>query len=83
MSEGIGITTETSVFLPVDKIVKEMDAEDIGSFCSAVAQRLDGEYANRADAASEFASGLSEFGCRFLAEVVANFYMREKRGDRR
>ena len=82
MSEGIGITTETSVFLSVDKIVKEMDAEDIGSFCSAVAQRLDGEYANRADAASEFTSGLSELGCRFLAEVVANFYLREQRDKR-
>lgn len=82
MSEGLGITTETTVFLSVDKLVKEMDAEDIGSFCSAVAHRLDGEYANRADAASEFAGGLSEFGCRFLAEVVANFYMRQKREER-
>lgn len=83
MSERIGITTETTVFLSVDKLVKEMDAEDIGSFCSAVALRLDKEFAARADAASEFASGLSEFGCRFLAEVVANFYMREKREERR
>lgn len=83
MSDGLGITTETTVFLSVDKLVKEMDAEDIGSFCSAVAQRLDGEYAGRAEAASEFASGLSEFGCRFLAEVVANFYMRQKREEPR
>jgi hypothetical protein len=83
MSEGLGITTETTVFLSVDKLVKEMDAEDIGSFCSAVALRLNDEYAARADAASEFASGLSEFGCRFLAEVVTSFYMREKREGRR
>lgn len=83
MSDGLGITTETTVFLSVDKLVKEMDAEDIGSFCSAVALRLDREYGERAEAASEFASGLSEFGCRFLAEVVANFYMRQKREERR
>lgn len=83
MSERLGITTETTVFLSVDKLVEEMDAEDIGSFCSAVALRLDKEFAARADAASGFASGLSEFGCRFLAEVVANFYMREKREERR
>ena len=82
MSDGLGITTETTVFLSVDKLVKEMDAEDIAGFCSAVALRLDSEYANRAEAASEFAGGLSEFGCRFLAEVVANFYMREKRENR-
>ncbi len=78
MSDGIGITTEAQVFLSVDKIVKEMDAEDIGSFCSAVALRLDKEYANRKDAASEFSGGLSEMGCRFLAEVVSSFYLRNK-----
>lgn len=82
MSEGLGITTETTVFLSVDKLVKEMDAEDIAGFCSAVALRLDREYAERANAASEFAGGLSEFGCRFLAEVVTSFYMREKKDGR-
>jgi hypothetical protein len=83
MSDGLGVTTQTTVFLSVDKLVKEMDAEDIAGFCSAVALRLDGEYAQRAEAAHEFAGGLSEFGCRFLAEVVTSFYMREKREDRR
>jgi len=83
MSDGLGITTETTVFLSVDKLVKEMDAEDIAGFCSAVALRLNDQYAERANAASEFAGGLSEFGCRFLAEVVTSFYMREKREDRR
>lgn len=82
MSEGLGITTETTVFLSVDKLVKQMDSEDIASFCSAVAQRLDQEYAQRAGAANEFAGGLSELGCRFLAEVVTSFYQREKRDDR-
>lgn len=82
MSEGLGITTETTVFLSAEKIVKEMDAEDIGSFCSAVADRLDSEFVGRADAANLFASGLSERGCRFLAEVVTSFYQRQKREDR-
>lgn len=82
MSDGLGITTQTTVFLSVDKVVQEMDAEDIGSFCSAVAQRLDKEFVGRAGAASEFASGMSEMGCRFLAEVVASYYLRQKREDR-
>ena len=82
MSDGLGITTETTVFLSADKLVKEMDAEDIGSFCSAVALRLDQEYAGRASAADEFASGLSEMGCRFLAEIVTSFYQRQKREGR-
>lgn len=76
MSDGLGITTQTTVFLSAEKVVKEMDAEDIGSFCSAVAQRLDQEYSERAEAARSFAGGLSEQGCRFLAEVVTSYYQR-------
>ncbi|MEE3504856.1 hypothetical protein QN399_01015 [Pseudomonas sp. 10C3] len=82
MSEGLGVTTQTTVFLSVDKLVKEMDAEDIAGFCSAVALRLDKEYSERAGAAAEFAGGLSEFGARFLAEVVTSFYMRQPREPR-
>jgi hypothetical protein len=81
MSDGIGITTQAEVFLSVDKLVGELDAEDIGSFCSAVAIRLDQEYAPRTDAARQFSEGLSEAGCRFLAEVVTQFYMRQSRGS--
>ncbi|CAD5376772.1 conserved hypothetical protein [Pseudomonas sp. OF001] len=77
MSEAIGIETTTKVFLSVDKVVKEMDAEDIGSFCSAIAERLDGQFAERAGAAAAFSDGLSEKGCRFLAEIVARFYLRQ------
>lgn len=76
MSERLGINTETTVFLSVDKLVEQMDIEDIGSFCSAVAQRLDKEFRTRNDAAAQFASGLSEFGCRFLAEAVTQHYLR-------
>lgn len=76
MSESLGVTTETIVFLSVDKLVEQMDIEDIGSFCSAVAERLDKEFRIRNDAAAQFASGLSEFGCRFLAEAVTQHFMR-------
>lgn len=79
MSEGLGITTETTVFLSVDKLVAQMDIEDIGSFCSAVALRLDREYRLRNNAAEQFASGLSEMGCRFVAEAVTQHFMRTPR----
>lgn len=79
MSDSLGITTQTTVYLSAEKVVKEMDATDIASFCSAVAERLDREYADRADAATAFADGLSETGCRFLAEVVTQFFMRQQR----
>lgn len=76
MSDGLGIRTETTVFLSVDKLVEQMDIEDIGSFCSAVALRLDKEFRIRHDAAAQFASGLSEQGCRFVAEAVTHHFMR-------
>lgn len=79
MSDGLGITTQTTVFLSAEKVVKEMDAEDVASFCSAVAERFDRDFRARADAADGFAGGLSEMGCRFLAEVVASFYLRQER----
>jgi hypothetical protein len=82
MSDGLGVTTQTTVFLSVDKLVKEMDAEDIGGFCSAVAERLDKEFSQRASAALEFAGGLSETGARFLAEVVTSFFQRQPREPR-
>lgn len=78
MSDGLGITTETTVFLSAEKVVKQMDAEDIASFCSAVAQRLDSEYVARNGAAVAFAMGLSEQGARFLAEVITHHFMRSK-----
>ncbi|UZD98463.1 hypothetical protein LOY64_30150 (plasmid) [Pseudomonas corrugata] len=79
MSDALGVKAQTTVFLTAEAVVKLMDAEDIGSFCSAVAQRLDQEYSSRAGAASDFADGLSELGCRFLAEVVTSFYQRRAR----
>lgn len=79
MSDSLGITTQTTVFLSAEKVVKEMDATDIACFCSAVAERLDREYTDRADAAAAFSDGLSEMGCRFLAEVVTQFFMRQQR----
>lgn len=78
MNDKLGIETQTTVFLSAEKIVAQMDAEDIASFCSAVAERLDSEFASRNEAASSFASGLSEMGARFLAEVVTHHYMRSK-----
>lgn len=81
MSSGIGVTTKAEVFLSVDQIVEQMDAEDIGSFCSAVAERLDKDFSGRAGAAAHFADGLSENGARFLAEAVTSLYRRQPRGD--
>lgn len=78
MSDELGIKTETTVFLSAEKVVRQMDAEDIALFCTAVARRLDDEYVARNDAAAAFAAGLSEQGARFLAEAVTHHFMRSK-----
>lgn len=81
MSKRIGITTKAEVFLSVEQLVAQMDEEDIGTFCSAVAERLDIKSIERASAAGSFADGISEQGARFLAEVVTSHYIRQRRGD--
>ena len=76
MSEALGVKTETTVWLSAEKIVKLMDETDVASFCSAVAERFDSDFPKRAEAAAAFADGLSEQGCRFLAEVIASHWTR-------
>lgn len=79
MGDGIRISTEATVYLDADKILDMIDPEDVGLFLSKLAQKLDGQFVERAAAASEFAGGLSEQGCRFLAEAVTSHYMRQAR----
>lgn len=51
---------------------------DVAEFASAVAEKFDQDYVNRADIASSFADSLSEQGARFLAEVVTSFHGRKR-----
>lgn len=76
MSERLGVNVETTVWLSVDKLVSVMDETDVASFCSAVAARFDGDSKRRREAAEAFSDGLSEQGCRFLAEVIAAHWAR-------
>lgn len=72
------IEVNVDVKLSGEDVAKALNEEEIASFCSQLAERLDGDFVARKKAASAFADGLSETGCRFLAEVIASHFMRNK-----
>jgi len=73
------VELKTVVTVSSERLVKEMTATEVASFCSALADKLDDDFHLRAQAAENFTEGLSEKGCRFLAEVVTQHFARNKR----
>ncbi len=70
------VELETVVSVSAEKLAKSMSFEEIASFLSEVALRFDQDFNHRAVLAKEFDRGLSEIGCRFIAEVLACHYTR-------
>lgn len=70
------VELETTVSVSAEKLAKSMSFEEIASFLSEVALRFDQDFKHRAQLAKDFESGLSELGCRFLAEAVSNHFIR-------
>jgi hypothetical protein len=75
------VSVKKTVQIDVKELVDAMSAEEIAEFCSKVAEKLDGHFSDRNAAAERFTDGLSELGCRFIAEVVTHHYMRQKEGS--
>ncbi len=78
----VEITLKTVVTVSAKKLVDEMTMTELADFCSALSVKLDDDSHLRAEAAENFAEGLSEMGCRFLAEVVTHHVTRSKRQAR-
>ena len=72
------VSVKKQVSISVKELVDTMSTTEIALFCSEVAEKLDGEFADRNLAAQKFSEGLSEMGCRFIAEVVTHFYARQQ-----
>ena len=70
------VEVKTVVGISAVKLVESMTITELAEFCSAAAEKLNDDFRLRADAAGNFADGLSENGCRFLAEVVTQHYHR-------
>ena len=60
------------------QFIDNLDIQDLGDFCSDIAEKFDQEFDKRAWTAAMFSEGLSEQGCRFLAEAIAAHYARLK-----
>lgn len=71
------VTVSTEVSITAKKLIGSMSMEEIGEFLSEAAEIFNTEFKQRNAAASSFADGLSENGCRFLAEAVTHHYMRQ------
>ena len=72
------VQLETEISISARKLADSMSATELADFCSELAEKLDREFSLRNIAAENFADGLSENGCRFLAEVITQHYHRNR-----
>jgi hypothetical protein len=70
------VEVKTVVGISSVHLVESMTMTELAEFCSAAAEKLNDDFKLRSKAAENFAEGLSENGCRFLAEVVTQHYRR-------
>jgi hypothetical protein len=75
----IEIETSATVTVSAKEFVEQCGIDDVACFATYLAEKLDQDFVNRAYAAEQFAEGLSETGARWLAEVLASFYLRQRR----
>lgn len=60
----------------LEDLKKQEHHGQLTDFICGLEEVLDGDYKARQEAAREFAEGLSENACRFLAEVVCQHHHR-------
>jgi len=70
------VDVNETISISAKKLVESMTIEELGVFCSELAEKVNKDFTERNIAAKNFADGLSENGCRFLAEVVTHHFIR-------
>lgn len=70
------VTIKTAVGVSVKQLIESMSFEEAAEFCSLIGEKFDSDFRDRAYIANQLAAGLSEDGCRFIAEVVTQHYAR-------
>jgi hypothetical protein len=70
------ISVRTDVKIDAAELANSMSPSEIGEFITTLAGRFDQNAKGRTRFAGLMAEGLSEIGCRFLAEVVTQHYIR-------
>jgi len=74
----VTVAKAAEVTVSAKDFISQCGIDDVASFASELAEKLDQDFVGRAHAANAFAEGLSELGARWLAEVVTNFYARKR-----
>ena len=67
-----------AVSVPIDELVARLTVVAASELCAALGERLSVLHGDRQLCAAAFSSRLSDSGCRFLADVVTNFYAGDK-----
>lgn len=70
------IKKEVFVTVSAADFIENLSLRDVSEFCEAVAAKFNEAFSTRANLAGTFAEGISEQGCRWLAEVVTEHYAR-------
>lgn len=69
---------QTQIDVNISELIKDMTIDEIAELLCAVAERFDNCYVERTKAAKAFSLGMSENGCRFMAEIVTQHFMRNR-----
>lgn len=72
------VEIKTVIEVNAQSLVESIPVVELGEFLSIAAEKLNDDNTRRNDAAGKFAEGLSENGCRFLAEVITQHYIRNR-----
>ena len=76
---GVIIEKEASVIVSAKDFVEQCGIDDVACFANSLAEKLDQDFVGRVYAAEQFSDSLSEIGARWLAEVLAKFYLCQRR----
>ncbi|MEC8325902.1 MAG: hypothetical protein VX100_07380 [Pseudomonadota bacterium] len=72
------VYVDANICISGEKLLESMTPGDVSDFLNALAIKIDSDFVDRHNAASDFADHLSEIGARFLAEIVAHRHARLK-----
>lgn len=70
------VTINKEIDVSIKELAETMTHEELAYLLSECSHRFDKDPKERKKLAVAFTDGLSETGCRFLAEIVTNHYFR-------
>lgn len=72
------VETQVTAF----EVIESMNFKNLAEFVSELGSQFEHEHAERDELAKAFTKNLTNDGCRFMAEIVANYHGSKQRGSR-